>query len=188
MKCAVAALAVLVISILFGCSREEAASDQGQNQQAVVSVPVMDLHTAVVLNNLDVIRQHIEAGSDLNVLEPSRASTPLITAAALGKTDAARILIDAGADLDYQNNDGATALHTAAFFCHVDIVEALLAEGADKTLRNGDGVTARQAVEIPFEQAKGVYDAMGVALRPVGVVLDYDRIKATRPIVAEMLK
>jgi hypothetical protein len=149
---------------------------------------MVDLHTAVILENLEAIGQHIEAGSDLNVLEPSRASTPLITAAALGKTEAARMLIDAGADLDYQNNDGSTALHTAALFCRVEIVEALLEKGADKTLKNNTGSTALDIVELPFEVLKPTYDALQVNLKPAGVVLDYEYLEATRPKIAEMLK
>ena len=64
--------------------------------QTTGSVPTVDLHSAVVTGNLEAVRQHIKSRSDLNVLEPSRASTPLITAAALGNTEAAKILIDAG--------------------------------------------------------------------------------------------
>jgi hypothetical protein len=124
----------------------------------------------------------------LNVLEPSRGSTPLITAAALGKTEAARILIDGGADLDFQNSDGSTALHTAAFFCTVEIVGLLLESGADKTLRNNTGQTPLEIVELPFEVLEGAYKAFEADLRPAGVKLDYDRMKAARPEIAEMLK
>ena len=178
----------LVMFIMIGCGNQDKSSEQVVEEKPAVSAPSVDLHTAVVLEDLEIIRQHIEAGSDINVLEPSRASTPLITAAALGKTDAARVLIDAGADLDYQNNDGSTALHTAAFFCYKEIVEALLEKGADKTLKNKAGRTPYEIVTMPFEVLKPAYDAMGVALKPAGVVLDYDQIQATRPEIAEMLK
>lgn len=178
----------LTLCALAGCGGRDESPQQPAEPQETAAAPAMDLHSAVVIGNLDLIRQHIKAGSDLNVLEPSRASTPLITAAALGRTEAAKILIDAGADLNYRNNDGSTALHTAAFFCHIEIVEALLAKGADKTLKNNGGRTAYDIVTIPFEMLKGVYDAIGTELRPAGLVLDYDRIKAARPGIAEMLK
>ncbi len=178
----------LMIFAFVGCGSQDESSEQSAETQTTLSVPKVDLHSAIVLGDIEVIRQHIEAGSDLNVLEPSRGSTPMLTAAALGKTEAAKILIDAGADLNYQNNDGSTALHTAAFFCRVEIVEALLEKGADKTLKNTAGKTSLEIVEIPFEDVKGFYDAMGAALKPAGVVLDYDRIKTTRPKIAEMLK
>jgi hypothetical protein len=167
-----------------GCGNQ----DKSAESQTTVSVPKVDLHSAVVLEDLEAIRQHIKAGSDLNVLEPSRASSPLITAAALGKTEAAKILIDAGADLNYQNNDGSTALHTAAFFCRVEIIEALLEKGADKSLKNKMGRTALGVVEIPYEDFKVAYDAIGAALKPAGFKVDYDHIKTARPKIAVMLQ
>ena len=184
-------------------------------------VPKIDLHTAVVTDNLDVIKQHIQAGSDLNVPESTRGSSPLITAAALGRTEASevlieggadinfvnedgstalhtaiafgktevtKILIDAGIDLNVPNNEGSTALHTAAFFCNVEIVEALLVNGVDKTLKNESLRTAYEIVEHPFEDVKTIYDAVGERLKPLGIILNYEHIKITRPIIAEMLK
>ncbi|NIR47349.1 ankyrin repeat domain-containing protein [candidate division KSB1 bacterium] len=210
-----------MIFTFVGCGNQDESSRQSAESQTTVSAPEVDLHSAVVTDDLEVIRQHIKAGSDLNVLEPSRASTPLITAAALGKTEAAKILIDAGADLNYQNadgstalhttavfgkfeiakilidagadlniknNDGATALHAAAFLCREEIVQTLLKNGADKTLKNKTGKTAFETVHSPFEDVKGVYDAIGAGLKPLGLKLDYDHIKTTRPKIAEMLK
>lgn len=181
-------LYVFVLLTFIACGNGENSSEQAAETQKTVQPPALDLHSAVVLGDLETIRQHIEAGSDLNVLEPSRASTPLITAAAIGKTEAAKILIDAGADLDYQNNDGSTALYTAAFFCRVEIVKALLEKGADKNLKSNTGKTALEVAELPFEVLKPIYDALAVSLRPAGVVLDYDYIQATRPEIAEMLR
>ncbi len=208
--------ALLLLNFL-GCGNQEKSAES----ETTVPVPKVDLHSAVVTDDFEVIRQHIAAGSDLNVLEPSRASTPLITAAALGKTEAAKILIAAGADLNYQNADGSTALitaaafgktevakilmdagadlnaqnkegasalHTAAFLCRIEIVQALLAKGADKTLKNKSGQTAIETVVVPFEDVKFVYDAVGAGLKPLGIMLDYDQIKAARPKIARMLK
>jgi ankyrin repeat protein len=209
MKAGTTAVLLAALLIFAGCGKQKTPP------------PSVDLHSAVVTDDLEAIRQHIKAGSDLNVLEPSRASTPLISAAALGKTEAAEILIDAGADLNYQNadgstalhtaaafgkvdvakilidtgidlniknNEGSTALHTAAFLCRMEIVKALLEKGADKTLKNKTGKTAFEVVDGPFEDVKGVYDAIGARLRPLGVILDYDHIEVTRPKIAEMLK
>jgi len=221
MKTITTLLSALMLFTLVGCGNQEKSSQQSAESQTTVPAPKVDLHSAVVTDDLEAIRQHIKAGSDLNVLEPTRASSPLITAAALNKTEAAKILIDAGADLNYKNIDGSTALHTAAafgkteaakilinagadlneknnlgstalhtaaFLCHVEIVEALLEKGADKTIKNKDGKTVFEIVELPFEDVKGIYDAVGAGLKPLGIKLDYDHIKTTRPKIAEMLK
>jgi hypothetical protein len=53
---------VLIITLLtvVGCAKQENP------------VPKVDLHSAVVTDDLEAIHQHIKAGSDLNVLELSR--------------------------------------------------------------------------------------------------------------------
>lgn len=147
-------------------------------------MPNVDLIT----NNLKAIQQHVKAGSDLNVKEPTRGSTPLITAAVFGRTDAALALIDAGADVNHQNNEGSTPLITAAFTCRSEIARALLDNGADKTLKSNAGRTALESVQRPFDDVKGVYDGLKAALEPLSLQLDYEHIKATRPKIAEMLQ
>ncbi|MFQ5744806.1 MAG: SDR family NAD(P)-dependent oxidoreductase [Acidobacteriota bacterium] len=150
--------------------------------------PSVDLHQAALEGNLQTLLRHIEAGADLNAREPMGGSSPLITAATFGQTEAAKALIRAGADLDQQNDDGSTALITASFFSRIEIVEALLAAGADKTIRNSRGSTALDVVTAPFESMKGVYDYLGAILGTYGLELDYERIKMARPRIAEMLR
>jgi len=175
--------AVLVVTLLTftGCGKQESS-------QTAPKPPSAGLIEAAASGNLDAIRQHIKAGSDLNEKEPSRGSSPLITAAAFGQTEAARVLIEAGADVNYKNNEGSTALHTAAFFCRTEIVKALLDNGADKNARNNAGRTALESVSALFDDVKGIYDQFRAVLGPLGIELDYERIKMTRPKIAEMLR
>jgi NAD(P)-dependent dehydrogenase (short-subunit alcohol dehydrogenase family) len=146
------------------------------------------IHEAVIAGDLEAVGRHIASGSDLNEREPMGGSSPLMSAATFGQTEAAVALIDAGADLDQQNNDGSTALLTAAFFCRTEIVAALLEAGADRSIPNNAGSTALDVVTVPFEALQPTYDFLGTVLAPYGLKLDYDRIKQTRPIIAEMLR
>jgi CubicO group peptidase (beta-lactamase class C family) len=149
--------------------------------------PSVSLHLAALQGNVEVIRQHINAGSDLNEKD-AWGSTPLIIAATFGKTEVARALIEAGADMSITNNDGATALHAAAFLCRTEIVKALLDNGANKYLKDNFGNTASGSVAAPFDDVKGIYDRFGQALGPLGLVLDYEQIRVTRPQIAELLR
>jgi ankyrin repeat protein len=142
----------------------------------------------VITENIAALKQHIAAGSNLNEREPFGGSSPLINAAVFGKTEAAKVLIDAGADLNFQNNDGSTALISAAYFCRTEIVKMLLEKGADKTITNKYGATAYQSVSFPFADAKSSYEMMGQMLKPMGLNLDYAYIEKTRPEIATMLK
>jgi ankyrin repeat protein len=176
MKTATTTMLVVTLLAVTGCEKQENPT------------PSVSLHVAAIQGNLEAIRQHIKAGSDLNEKEPSRGSSPLITASVFGKTEVARALIEAGADVNYQNNEGSTALHSAAFFCRTEIVKLLLENGADKTLKNNAGRTPLESVASPFENVKSIYDQLGASLGPLGLVLDYEQIKMTRPQIAEMLR
>lgn len=156
--------------------------------QKNVKPPKEDLHTVVMAGNMAALKQHIAAGSDLNAKEAMGGSSPLILAALLGKTDMAKALIDAGANLNLKNNDGSTALHIAAFFCRPDIVKMLLAKRADRTIKNNYNSTAYQSVAGPFKEVKNAYDVMGKMLAPMGLKLDYTYLETTRPKIAAMLK
>ena len=184
-SCMVISMCIVQIFLLASCN---SGSESGKNVTQQVEAPAVDIHTAVVTGNKDVLKQHIEAGTNLNEKDPFGGSSPLISAAVFGKTEEAKILVDAGADINFQNNDGSTALLSAAFFCRPEIVRMLLDAGADKNITNKFGATAYQTVAGSFEESKNTYDMIGKVLEPMGLKLDYAYIEQTRPVIAEMLK
>jgi hypothetical protein len=181
---------MVFLLIIVSCKTKEGSQQQGATSvaQADVKPPQVDIHTAVLTDNMEAVKQHIAAGSNLNEKDPFGGSSPLITASLFDKREMAKILIEAGADLNFQNNDGSTALHTAAFFCRPEIVKLLLDKGADKTIKNKFGATAYESMTPPFSAVKSVYDMMGKMLAPMGLKLDYAYVEKTRPEIAAMLK
>jgi ankyrin repeat protein len=165
---------VLLAGLLVGCGKP--------------APPAMSLHEAASQGNVEVIQQHIKAGSDLNEREPTGGGSPLMTATVFDQLEAARVLVEAGANVNSPNNDNSTPLHTAAFFCHAEIVELLLESGADRSARNNAGATAYESVAAPWNDVKGIYDYLQSALGPLGVQLDYARLRATRPDIAALLR
>ncbi|MBN2774260.1 MAG: ankyrin repeat domain-containing protein [Prolixibacteraceae bacterium] len=153
-----------------------------------VEKPQMDIQAAIVSGNLDIVKQHIAAGTDINKKDQMSGTTPLITAATFGKTDIVKVLLDANANPDLKNNEGSTALHAAAFFCRVEIVQMLLDAGADKTIKNNHGGTPRESVIVPFTEMKPVYETIQKQLEPFGLKLDLEEIEKTRPFVAMLLR
>ena len=172
----------LVAALLMSCGKKEETSKSAP--------PNVDIFKATAEGNLEALKQHIAAGTDLNQRTPDdQKSTLLITAAAFGQAEAAKMLIEAKADLNLQNKDGSSALHTAAFLCHPEIVEALLKARADKAIKTNTGTTALDGVQGPWDEIKPIYDLLnGILYKPIGIPLDYDRIEATRPKIAEMLR
>ena len=178
--------AVLLTFVIY--TKQENSSGEKVQPLASQTVPDVSIHEAAQKGDLESIQKHIIAGSGLNEKEPSGGSSPLITAAVFGRTEVALALIEAGADVNFRNNEGSTPLHTAAFFCRTEIVEALLTNGADQNIKNNAGSTALESVIAPFEAVKGIYDYFGRTLGPLGLELDYEQIKITRPKIAEMLR
>jgi ankyrin repeat protein len=185
----VSSLLFIVSMLIMSCSgKEETAKEDSAGTTVKVEVPQIDIHTAVVTGNNEALKQHIAAGSNINEKDPFGGSSPLISASVFGKPEAAKILIDAGADINFQNNDGSTALHTAAFFCRPEIVKMLLDKGADKTIKNKFGATALESVVVPYADVKGAYEMMEKVLGPMGLKLDHAYIEKTRPEIASTLK
>lgn len=173
-----------LVLLAFACNE----TNEHTNTKPLVSQPKIDLQAAIMSDRIDIVKQHIEAGTDLNQQEQMSGSTPLITAATFGKTASVKALIEAKADLSIKNNDGATALHTAAFFCRTEIVQILLDAKADKTIKNNFGATPRESVMGPFAEMKPFYEMLQQQLGPLGLQLDLNEIERTRPVVAMMLQ
>ena len=148
--------------------------------------PGIDIWTAAAQGNLEAIKQHLKAGTDLNAKEPTGGSTPLIVAAVFGQTKAARLLIENGANVNAKNNEGSVALLAAAFLGHPATVKLLLEKGADVNAKNNNGQTALDAVAGEWNQElEGVYRYVAGILQ---IQLDLERIKAVRPKIAALLR
>lgn len=163
-------------------------SEKNAKVKSIAVKPKIDILTAVISDNLEVVKQHIEAGTDINMKDQMSGSTPLITAATFGKTAIVKAFIDANADLDLKNNEGSTALHAAAFFCRIEIVQMLIDAGADKTIKNNHRATPRESVTVPFAEMKPVYEMIQQQLGPLGLKLDLDDLEISRPVIAMMLQ
>jgi len=171
------------------------SSSQSSNKEEKTLVspkpPAMSLIDASALGDLDAVEKHIAAGTDVNQLDPDEQGDKdscLGVAAAFGHQDVAMALIDAGADIGYRNKNGSTPLHIASFFCYPEITKALIDKGADRYAIDNEGGTALDCVLLPWSQAKGIYDLMNSIFTPLGAPLDYDRIKATRPEIVDILR
>ncbi|MBU3010692.1 ankyrin repeat domain-containing protein [Polaribacter vadi] len=169
-------------------SNKKTETNKSEETTKTATKPNMDIHAAVLTGNLEAVKQNIEAGTDINQKEAMSGSTPLMSAATFNKTEIAKVLINADADLTIKNNDGGTALHTAAFFGRIEIVQLLIDAKANKTVRNSFGATPREIVMTDFTQMKPIYEMLIQQLKPMGFTLDLDELQKARPVVAMMLQ
>ena len=168
-------------------NRSKKNNEKPSVTKTAVKAPSTDIHTATFFGNLDAVKQHINAGTNLDTKD-QYGSTPLNIATTFGKTDIALALINGGADLHTTNAEGSTPLHVASFFCRTEVVRVLLEKGADKSLTNNYGSTPLMSVSGPFSEVQPFYQEMSKNLGQFGLKLDFNYLEETRPIIAELLK
>jgi ankyrin repeat protein len=120
---------------------------------------------AVAQNHADAARALIDAGADVDARSaptafpklnfgiagivpmafPKGAFTPLMYAARQGAIEPARVLLDAGADVNLTDPDGTTALVLAIINAHYELAALLLDRGADPEIADASGMTALYA-------------------------------------------
>ncbi len=181
-------LSLALVLFISSCADEKTKNTTKDDIASKIEVPQQDIHEAILTNNFEVLKQHIEAGRDINKKEAMGGSTPLMTAITFDKPEMVKALLKANVDLTIQNNDGSTALHTAAFFGKTDIVQQLIDANADKSIKNNFGATARESVLGDFAQMKPIYEMMILQLQPMGFELDLNDVEKARPVIALMLQ
>jgi ankyrin repeat protein len=103
------------------------------------------LHYAAKNNDTDGIRERLAAGVDVNLAETRSRYTPLHFAVQDGAIGAARVLLDAGAEVQAICTPGLTPLHLAVICWRQSpdgaMIKLLLERGADKTALETNGHT-----------------------------------------------
>ena len=110
----------------------------------VVGCGKSSIHQAAFDGNIEAVKQHLAAGTDVNAKDED-GWTPLHSAATKEITE---LLIAKGADVNTKDDWGWTPLHPAAWEGQKEVAELLIANGADVNAKDVDGFT-------PVDLAKG---------------------------------
>jgi ankyrin repeat protein len=116
--------------------------------------PPGTLHAAASVNDVPLITTLSGRGMGVDDMAEFGV-TPLHVACWEGAHDAARKLIELGANVNAQNLAGTTPLAAALAKAHSfgsEIVEELLAAGADPDLQNNSGSTPRSLAKLLDDQ------------------------------------
>jgi ankyrin repeat protein len=121
--------------------REILATDRSQ-ANALSPDGFSALHLAIFGGQEQAARVLIANGADVDRCSGGSIARvpPLGTAAFVGSVHMARLLLDAGADVNARGEGGFTALHTAAQNGDVELAAELLARNADRNATTQDGV------------------------------------------------
>jgi ankyrin repeat protein len=142
--------AAILLTAIAGCG------DQGSTRTApTTQTPAMDIWTAAAQGNVDILKQHAAAGTDMGeVMDaegiPGSGGTALHIAAVSGQTKAASFLLENGAEVSAMAADqfGGTPLHWATVAGQFEIAELLIKAGADVNGGDRNGATAMDALTV----------------------------------------
>ena len=142
--------------------------------------PSHNLWKAASAGDLSAINDALGDSADLNALDSQFGITPLGWAALNGQTEAAKLLIEKGADVNARSRDGSTPLNSAAFLGRVETVKLLLENGADTTLRSNDGTTPTDVARLDWQLTQFVVGLLQMEV-------DETEVKAGRTEVIKLI-
>ena len=187
-------LVYLVIFLIFfnNCSNaNEDTSINTTNDTVLVEVketvkePANSIWVSAKKGDIESIKQHIAFGTDLNSKGSNRDETALIIASCQGHYEVVKLLIDEGADLDIQNDEGVTAQFCSVFFGQVEIVQLLNDAGADPEIVNSLDLTAMDLVSVEWDGTRE--SAVKFYKLKYQVDFDIEDIKSAHPLIMEIL-
>ena len=123
-------LITITAMALVGCGTTQ------PTEPPTAKAPDISIHKAADDGNIEAIKQHIAAGTDVN---SNDEWTPLHAAA---NKETAELLIAKGADINAKDNVGGTPLFWAAMEGNEEVAEALIRQGADVNAAGPEGWTA----------------------------------------------
>jgi len=92
---------------------------------------------------LEIIELLLGTGAEVDSFSRDRNNTALMDAAAEGRTEAVRMLLDAKAKLEFKSKNGQTALILAIGQRHVETAKLLLEAGADPSVKDALGMSGK---------------------------------------------
>jgi cytohesin len=99
-------------------------------EPSTVKTPDISIHDAAKDGNIEAVKQHLAAGTDVNA-KNKYEQTPFHQAAYWDRKEIVELLLANGADVNAKGYYGRTPLQRAAWEGHKEIVELLIAKGAD---------------------------------------------------------
>ena len=122
--------------VLVGCGESQQSAPAPEPPTA--KAPAISILDAALSGNIEAVKQHLAAGTDVDAKNRS-GSTPLLGAAYGGHKELVALLIDKGADVNAKDRRGWTPLLCAAVGGHKEIAELLIANGADVNAKTVSG-------------------------------------------------
>ena len=117
-------LITIAAVVLVGCGESQPP------EPPKARTPSISIHEAVIGGKIEIVKQHLDADTNLDVKGGFADGTPLIYAAAQGHKEIAELLIAKGVNVNAIDNGGNTSLDKANAHKHKKTAELLRKHGA----------------------------------------------------------
>ena len=125
----------------------EPVAEAAKPEPPTAKAPDISIHIAAEEGNINAIKKHLAAGTNLNARNKG-GFTPLQIAAGEGQKEIAELLIAKGANVNAKSDDGLTALLAANLGPHKEVAKLLITKGADVNARGFFGMTPLHAAAM----------------------------------------
>ena len=116
------------------------------------SAPDISIHSATEKGNIEAVKQHLAAGTDVNTKDKI-GFFPLHWAVSKGQKEIVELLIAKCANVNAQNKIGMTHLHGSASDNNKEIADLLIARGANVNGKTNRGRTPLEMATASMRDA-----------------------------------
>ncbi len=142
--------------------------------------PSSDIWTVASYGDMEGLSAYTSDSDQLDAHDPMFGVTPLGWAAVKDHPNAAKYLLEVGADPNARYRDQNTPLHTASFFGRAEIAEYLLDAGADISLRNGTDELITDSMAHNQQVTEYIANMLQLPI-------DFEEVSAGREQIQEMI-
>ena len=139
-------ITIITVVLLVGCGTTQTQKTV-EPPSVKAEAPDISIHEAVMHGNVEVVKKHLAAGTDVNARGEDVGTPPLHIAALVGSNEIVELLITKGADVNAKDKYGSTPLLRTAREGHKEVAEMLIAKGADVNVKDFYGTPLDRAID-----------------------------------------